>query len=97
MRRLQPRCWRVDPERRCRLPEYKPPSSSCPGCPEVRAAALQAKQRRVVDRCLIDFARVLRNEFANHLQMAEFLYRNVLQHITDASILDVKGLRAPPW
>ena len=30
--------------------------------------------------------------FANHLKMAEFLDRDVLQHVADAGVLDVEGL-----
>ena len=35
---------------------------------------------------------MLRDQFTNHLEMAEFLHRDVLQHIADAGILDVEGL-----
>ena len=58
----------------------------------MRAAALHFEQRRVIDTGLIDLARVLSNQLTDHLQMAEFFHRNVLQHIADAGILDMEGL-----
>jgi hypothetical protein len=58
----------------------------------MRAAAFQPEQRRIIDRRLINLARVLRDELADHLEMAELLHRDVLQHITNACILNVEGL-----
>ena len=58
----------------------------------MRTSAFELEQRCIVNRRLIDLARVLRDQFANHLQMAELLHRNVLQHVADASIFDMEGL-----
>jgi hypothetical protein len=35
---------------------------------------------------------MLRDQFAHHFEMAEFLDRNVLKHVPDAGILDMKRL-----
>ena len=35
---------------------------------------------------------MLRNQLANHFEMAEFLDRDILEHVADASILDVERL-----
>ena len=35
---------------------------------------------------------MLRDELSDHLEMAELLHRDVLQHVANAGILDVKGL-----
>ena len=35
---------------------------------------------------------MLGNKFADHFQMAEFLDRDVLKHVADAGVLDVKRL-----
>src|ERR1700722_17594587 len=59
---------------------------------EVRAAAFELEQRSVVDGGLIKLARVLRDQFADHFEMAEFLDGDVLKHVADASILDMERL-----
>ena len=41
---------------------------------------------------LIKFARMLRDQFADHFEMAEFLDRNVLEHVPDARVLNMKRL-----
>ena len=56
------------------------------------AAALELEQRSIAHGGLIKFARMLRDQFAHHFEMAEFLDRNVLKHVPDAGILDVKRL-----
>ena len=58
----------------------------------MRPAAFKLEQRRVVDIGLVDFARVLRDQLADHFEMAEFLDRDVLQHVADAGVLDVERL-----
>src|SRR5271170_7794400 len=58
----------------------------------MRAASFKLEDRSVVDGGLIDLTCVLRDQLAYHFKMAEFLDRNVLQHVTDAGIFDVKGL-----
>src|ERR1700733_11102297 len=59
---------------------------------EVRATGLEFEQRSVVDGGLIKFARMLRDQLANHFEMTEFLDRDVLKHVPDAGILDVERL-----
>jgi hypothetical protein len=58
----------------------------------MRAAAFELKQRRIVNCRLVDLACMLRNELADHLEVAEFFQRNVLQHVANAGIFDVEGL-----
>ena len=41
---------------------------------------------------LIKFARMLRDQFADHFEMTEFFDRDVLKHVPDAGVLDVKRL-----
>ena len=45
-----------------------------------------------MDGGLVKLARMLRDEFSNHFQMTEFLDRDVLKHVPDAGVLDVKRL-----
>ncbi len=59
---------------------------------KVRTAAFEPEQRRIIDRRLIDLAGVLRDKLSDHLEMAELLHRDVLQHVADAGILDVERL-----
>jgi hypothetical protein len=35
---------------------------------------------------------MLRDQLADHLEMAKFLHRDVLQHVANTGILDVEGL-----
>ena len=41
---------------------------------------------------LIKFARMLRDQLADHFEMTEFLNGDVLKHVPDAGIFDVKRL-----
>ena len=41
---------------------------------------------------LVKLARMLRDQFANHFEMTEFLDGDVLKHVSNASILDMKRL-----
>ena len=59
---------------------------------EVWAAAFELEQRSVMDRGLIKLAGMLRDQLANHFEMTEFLDRDVLKHVPDAGVLDVKRL-----
>jgi hypothetical protein len=59
---------------------------------EVRPHPLQLEQRRVIHGGLVKLAGVLRDQLADHLQMAEFLDRDILQHVADARVLDMEGL-----
>ena len=59
---------------------------------KVRAATLDLEQRSVVNGRLVKLFGMLRNQFADHFEMAEFLDRDILEHVTDASILDVERL-----
>src|SRR5665213_1325785 len=58
----------------------------------MRADALHRKEGRFVDFRLVDLARVLRYEFADHFEMAELFHRDILQHVADACVLDMEGL-----
>ncbi len=55
-------------------------------------AAFELEQRGIVHGGLVKLARMLRDQLANHFEMAEFLDRDVLKHVPDAGILDVKRL-----
>jgi hypothetical protein len=35
---------------------------------------------------------VLSDELSDHLEMTEFLHGNILQHVADAGVFDMKGL-----
>ena len=41
---------------------------------------------------LISLAGMLRDQFADHFEVAEFLDRDVLKHVADAGVLDVERL-----
>ena len=58
----------------------------------MRAAAFDLEQRGIVHGSLIKLARLLRDQFADHFEMTEFLDRDVLKHVPDAGVLDVKRL-----
>ena len=55
-------------------------------------AAIELEQRRVMHRGLVEFARVLRDQFSDHFQMTEFLDGDVLKHVSNSGILDMKRL-----
>src|SRR5271154_5561376 len=59
---------------------------------EVGAAPLDLEQRSVVNGRLVELAGMLRNQLADHFEMAEFLDRDVLEHVADAGVFDVKRL-----
>ena len=52
--------------------------------------SLDGARRR--PKMLVNLAGMLRYELSDHLKMAELLHRNVLQHVSDTRILDVKRL-----
>jgi hypothetical protein len=59
---------------------------------EVWAAPLEFEQWSVPDRGFVEFAGVLGDQLADHFRMAEFLDRDVLEHVADASVLDMERL-----
>jgi hypothetical protein len=59
---------------------------------EVRAAAFEHEQRSVVQGGLVKLACMLRGQLANHFEMTEFLDGDVLKHVPDVDIFDVKRL-----
>ena len=59
---------------------------------KMRTAAFEIEQRGVVNIGLVDFARMLRDQLADHFEMAEFLDGDVLKHVANAGVLDVEGL-----
>ena len=58
----------------------------------MRAATFHFEDWRVVNRSLIDLAGVLRDELSHHLKMAKLLDGDILQHVADPGVFDVKGL-----
>ena len=67
-----------------------------PGLPaainEMRTHAFEREQRRGINIRLIDVLRVLRDELADHFEVAELFKRDILEHVTDGGILDMEGL-----
>ena len=59
---------------------------------KVWATAFEPEQRRIIDGRLIDLAGVLRDKLSDHLEMAELLHRDILQHIANACVLYVERL-----
>ena len=57
---------------------------------KMRASAFQSEKRRIVHGSLVDLAGVLCDQLSNHLEMAELLKRDVLQHVADPGILDME-------
>jgi hypothetical protein len=49
-------------------------------------AAFDFEQRRIVDAGLVHLAGVLRDQLADHFKVAEFLQRDILQHVANAGI-----------
>ena len=59
---------------------------------KMRAATFELEQRRIVDGGLVDLAGVRGDQLADHLEVAELLDRDVLEHVANAGILNVEGL-----
>ena len=58
----------------------------------MRAATFELEQRRIVDLGLINFPGVLSDQMSDHLEMAEFFHGDILQHVAQAGVFDMKGL-----
>ena len=59
---------------------------------EVRPDATHPEQRRGINVGLIKLTCVLLDQFAHHLEVAEFLERDALQHVPDRCVCNMKRL-----
>ena len=57
---------------------------------EMRPDTFHGKQRRLIHLRLVHPGRMLRDQLADHFEMVEFLDRDVLQHVPDRRVGDVK-------
>ena len=58
----------------------------------MRADTFHLEQRRVIYRGLVELGGMLDDELADHLEMAELLHRDVLEHVANAGVGDMERL-----
>jgi hypothetical protein len=68
------------------------PGKSTLAIQEMRATAFELEQRSVVNGGLIKLARMLGDQLTDHFEMTEFFDSDVLKHVPDTGVLDVKRL-----